>query len=64
MQIYMMRGINKVATPRHNELECENMENQQYGMGWLPYEYVRKETALDFWSLLSQAWIDTGIFKI
>lgn len=32
----MMRGINKVAAPRHNELECENMENQQYGMGWLP----------------------------
>jgi C1A family cysteine protease len=34
------------------------------GYGWLPYDYVRKEAALDFWSLLSQAWVDTGIFKI
>lgn len=34
------------------------------GYGWLPYDYVRRETAMDFWSLLSQAWVDTGIFKI
>ncbi len=34
------------------------------GYGWLPYEYVRKEAALDFWSLLSQSWVDTGKFKI
>jgi len=34
------------------------------GYGWLPYDYVRKEAALDFWSLLSQTWVDTGIFKI
>lgn len=34
------------------------------GYGWLPYDYIRKEAALDFWSLLSQTWIDTGIFKI
>ncbi len=34
------------------------------GYGWLPYEYIRKEAALDFWSLLSQSWVDTGIFKI
>jgi C1A family cysteine protease len=34
------------------------------GYGWLPYEYIRKEAALDFWSLLSQNWVDTGKFKI
>jgi C1A family cysteine protease len=34
------------------------------GYGWLPYEYIRREVALDFWSLLSQTWVDTGIFKI
>jgi hypothetical protein len=27
------------------------MEYQQHGIGWLPYEYVMKEAALDFWSL-------------
>jgi C1A family cysteine protease len=36
----------------------------QKGYGWLPYDYVRKEAAMDFWSLLSQSWVDTGIFKI
>lgn len=34
------------------------------GYGWLPYEYIRKEAALDFWSLLSQTWVDTGFFNI
>ncbi len=34
------------------------------GYGWLPYDYIRNEVALDFWSLLNQTWIDTGIFKI
>lgn len=33
------------------------------GYGWLPYDYVLKETAVDFWSILQQNWIDTGIFK-
>lgn len=34
------------------------------GYGWLPYDYIINEVALDFWSLLNQTWIDTGIFKI
>jgi len=34
------------------------------GYGWLPYDYVLKETAVDFWSILQQSWIDTGIFKV
>ena len=34
------------------------------GYGWLPYNYILKEVAVDFWSLLKQNWIDTGIFKI
>jgi C1A family cysteine protease len=34
------------------------------GYGWLPYDYILKETAVDFWSILQQNWIDTGIFKI
>lgn len=34
------------------------------GYGWLPYEYVMKGLALDFWSLLSMEWIDTGIFAL
>ena len=34
------------------------------GYGWLPYDYVRKGLAEDFWSVLKKEWIDTGEFKI
>lgn len=33
------------------------------GYGWLPYEYLRKGLAEDFWSILKKEWIDTGQFK-
>jgi len=33
------------------------------GYGWLPYEYVLKGVAIDWWSLLKNEWIDTGMFK-
>ncbi len=32
------------------------------GYGWLPYEYVLKGLATDWWALLKQSWIDTGNF--
>ena len=32
------------------------------GYGWLPYEYVLKGLATDWWSLISQEWVDTGKF--
>jgi C1A family cysteine protease len=34
------------------------------GYGWLPYEYVLRRLAVDWWSLLKNEWVDTGIFKI
>lgn len=34
------------------------------GYGWLPYAYVLKRLALDFWSLLSMDWVDTAKFGI
>ena len=34
------------------------------GYGWLPYEYVLKGLAVDWWSLLRNEWIDTGQFMI
>ncbi len=33
------------------------------GYGWLPYEYVLKGLAEDFWSVLKKEWIDTGQFS-
>jgi C1A family cysteine protease len=32
------------------------------GYGWLPYEYILKGLAEDFWSVLKQEWVDSGVF--
>ncbi len=34
------------------------------GYGWLPYDYLLKGLAEDFWSVLKKEWVDTGAFKI
>ena len=33
------------------------------GYGWLPYDYVLKSLAEDFWSIMKKEWIDTGQFN-
>lgn len=34
------------------------------GYGWLPYEYVLKGIATDWWTLLKNEWVDTGEFGL
>jgi len=34
------------------------------GYGWLPYEYLRRGLAEDFWSVLKKEWIDTRQFQV
>lgn len=34
------------------------------GYGWLPYEYILKGLAIDWWSLIKSEWIDTGKFTL
>jgi C1A family cysteine protease len=34
------------------------------GYGWLPYEYIIRGLAVDWWSLLRNEWVDTGQFGI
>ena len=34
------------------------------GYGWLPYEYVLKGLAIDWWSLLRNEWVDTKKFGL
>jgi C1A family cysteine protease len=34
------------------------------GYGWLPYDYLGKGLAEDFWSVLKKDWIDTGQFRL
>jgi C1A family cysteine protease len=34
------------------------------GYGWLPYVYVLRGLAIDWWSILKNEWVDTGVFKL
>jgi C1A family cysteine protease len=34
------------------------------GYGWLPYDYVTKGLAQDWWSLITMAWMETGAFGL
>ena len=34
------------------------------GYGWLPYEYVLRGLAIDWWSLLKKEWVDTKEFGL
>ena len=34
------------------------------GYGWLPYEFVLKGLAVDWWSLLKNEWVDTEEFRL
>ena len=34
------------------------------GYGWLPYAYISKRIALDFWSMLRMGWVNTGQFGL
>lgn len=34
------------------------------GYGWLPYEYVLKGLAVDWWSLIKSEWVKTGEFGL
>ena len=34
------------------------------GYGWLPYAYTKEKLALDYWSLTSMEWVDTGQFGL
>jgi Cysteine protease len=34
------------------------------GYGWLPYEYVLKGIATDWWTLIKNEWVDTGEFGL
>lgn len=38
--------------------------NTKMAMGWLPYGYVNRGLAEDFWSVLKKEWVDTGEFRI
>jgi C1A family cysteine protease len=34
------------------------------GYGYIPFEYVRRGLATDFWCIISAEWVDTGKFLL
>jgi C1A family cysteine protease len=36
----------------------------QQGYGWMPYEYILRSVALDFWSLLKMEYVETDHFRL
>ena len=34
------------------------------GYGWLPYEYILRSLAVDWWSILKSEWVDTKQFGL
>lgn len=62
-----IKNTNSGAAETTGALLIRNSWGTGWGMagyGWLPYEYVNKGLAADWWSLMKQEWVDTGVFGI
>ena len=61
----VIRNSNAGSAPTTGALLIRNSWGTGWGdagYGWLPYDYVLKGLAVDWWSLIKAEWVDTGKF--
>ena len=61
----VIRNSNAGSAPTTGALLIRNSWGTGWGdagYGWLPYDYVLKGLAVDWWSLINAEWVDTGKF--